>query len=125
MTELVIIVIVTAWASQYDPGVMEKVVANQQKWGRLPVAVLPDVDGFVAVSDCSRIGDVLYLRPTGQVNWEKYLIVDCAGSEATRDWMKVGNIVAEVDAQTAIRWGTVRMGARVEVGKRIRRFVAR
>lgn len=36
-------------ASQYSEGVMQTVIANRQRMGQLP-AVLPAVDGFIAVS---------------------------------------------------------------------------
>jgi len=81
---------------------------------------LPDVDGFVAVEDCSRIGDIVYVRFEGGL-WESFLIADCSGSRETSRWMDRNGIGFEVDYATAVRWDTVGYGADVEilVGQRI------
>ena len=42
--------IATGRASQYAPGVMERVVALRQDWGQLPDDVSA-YDGFIAVQD--------------------------------------------------------------------------
>lgn len=52
--------VVVGVASQYDPGVMRRVVETRQGGAvacPLP-RVLPAVDGFVAVRECGRIGEV-------------------------------------------------------------------
>lgn len=115
-----VIVVHTAIASQYAPGVMERVIRVRQQPGRtahtLP-AVLPDVDGYVAVMDCSRIGSVVLLRPVGASLWERFLVTDCAGiADGGRDWMLRNGIVAEIDHATAERWDVVGIGVHVEVG---------
>jgi len=122
MGELIVALYI-AWASQYSPGVMEQVVANRQSgkaWVSLPES-LPGVDGFAAVADCYRIGDIIYLRPVGTRRWERFLIADCArppGTDGSYEWMVRNGIVAEVDYPTAVRWDTVGRGIRVEVGMR-------
>lgn len=107
-----------AWVSQYDPGVMEGVIPRQQRYGNLP-ATLPIVDGFVAGSDCRDIGQLLWLRPVGAPTWEVFMIADCPHNFEVRHWMLLGDgtlpIIAEVDGQTAMRWGLPRRrGAKVE-----------
>jgi len=98
--------------SQYSPGIMEEVIWNRQYRERSLSLSLPQVDGFVAVRDCEDIGAVLWLRPEGQEEWERFLSVDCAHSEEVRAWMDGENpwdlpVGAEVDYATALRWDTV------------------
>jgi len=117
MSHFLIVVLLSGFASQYSRSTFERVIANRQKWGQLVDA--PKTDGYVAVEDCRRVGEVLYLRPVGG-EWERFLIADCAGGEATRQWMRRNRIVVEVDTETAKRWGFPEMrGIPVEAGKRI------
>lgn len=76
---------------------------------------LPAVAGYVAVEDCSRIGDIIFMRRLGDKGWRPYLISDCSGHRATSDWMLRNNICVEVDYQTAKRWETVGRAVDVEV----------
>jgi len=111
------LVLTMGMASQYAPGVMDEVVANRQRG--ITIADLPDplpsVDGFVAVEDCSEIGDIIWLRPEGQGAWESFLVADCSGDQRTSDWMARNNILVEVDYATALRWETVGYGIAVEM----------
>jgi hypothetical protein len=98
-------------ASQYGRGVMERVVKTRQAGltaYNLP-ATLPVVDGYIAVMNCNDIGQVW------SVNGEKMLASDCAGSQATRNWMAWNNIPIEVDYLTALRWNTVGRGKQAEI----------
>jgi len=101
-------IVAFGWASQYAPGVI------QQRYGHLP-AQLPEVAGYVAVVECDRLGELLYIRPEGSVVWELFLVTDCSGHAATTAWMRNNNIPVEVDHETARRWGTVGRGMRVEI----------
>lgn len=118
----IIVVVAMGLASQYAPGVMEQVVENRQEWGQLP-AILPRVDGYIAVVDCDALGEVWLLRPAGGLVWERFLVVDCAGPQLRPDgltggqWMERNGIIAEVGYPTAERWGTVGRGVMVERGK--------
>jgi hypothetical protein len=105
----------TGWASQYgNGGVMEATIEAQQDMGHIPQD-LSGYDGFVAVLDCARVGDTVYMRPSNQAVWERFMVVDCACSchPSTIAWMQDNNIIAEVDYQTAERWETVGSGIRV------------
>jgi hypothetical protein len=118
--------IVTGWASQYDPGVMQRTIAVRQS-GRTAYdlhADLPTVDGYVAVPDCSLIGTLIEVRPLGADEWELFLVADCASrsdrqsatdSRSGWQWMTTQNILVEVDYETAVRWDTVGRGIKVEV----------
>ena len=101
-------------ASQYDLGVMRRVVARQQRLGRLP-ADLRLFDGFIAVQRCSDVGKFYLLRPLGTEHWELFAAADCSGSVATTAWMVNGAILAEVGHETAVRWGTVGRGIEIEM----------
>jgi len=117
----IIVIVAVGVASQYHPGVMERVIAVRQTPGRtahtLPIP-LPPHDAVIAVSDCDEIGHIWLIRKQGGA-WERALVADCAGSEATRQWMKRGPVLFEVDGATAKRWGTAGRGSRAEVGRRV------
>ena len=93
-------------ASQYAPGVMQVVIRNRQLYGQLPETI-PKVSGYAAVYDCTRIGNTTY------INYKKFLIVDCAGDDTTRQWMTRNNIIAEIDYESATTWDTIGRGMRV------------
>jgi hypothetical protein len=112
MQFLLVLSILTGWASQYSPGIMQEVINNRQAWEQIPED-LSAYDGFVAVLDCAKIGDEVMLKPEHSSTWEKFLVVDCAGEDAV-DWMQSNNILVEVDYSTAKRWNTVGNGIRVE-----------
>ena len=97
-------------ASQYGPGVMEKVIRNRQAIKSLPIH-LPPVDGYIAVYDCAHIGSVW------RINNERFLVADCAGDAHTRWWMLWYGIDIEVDYKTAVRWHSVGAGREVTVCK--------
>lgn len=100
--------------SQYAPGVMERTVRIRQHPGRtaydLP-AILPDVDGFIAVADCSRIGQLATMTYAGVTS--RVLVVDCAGKTDKRksdglsgyQWMKNFGIVLEMNRDLAEKLG--------------------
>jgi hypothetical protein len=117
---LALSIVMTGWASQYAPGVMDKVVYNRQHLSTvlsIPQK-LPAVHGYVAGRYCSDIGGVVYLRPAGcdDCRFERFLVADCAGiADGGLSWMLRNNIVVEVDYATAVRWGTVGRGIQVEL----------
>ena len=110
----------TGWASQYAPGVMGRVVSRQQRLGRLPANV-EKFSGFIAVQQCSGVGNYYLLRPLGAEQWELFAAADCAGPHLREDgltgyqWMLYNNVLVEVDYETAKRWDTVGRGIKVEM----------
>jgi len=106
-------------ASQYDPGLMERVIANRQGYSQLP-ADLPAVDGYIAVVDCARLGEVWLVKPVGG-SWETMFVADCAGPHLRDDgmtggeWMLENNVLMEIDHQTALRWNTIGAGIQIKV----------
>lgn len=93
MSNTVIVILITAhivtgWASHYDQNVMDRVIATRQA-GHVRMTLpqeLPDVDGYIAVQDCSEIGNVWLLRVEGTQKWSSYLVADCAGGPSTVAW---------------------------------------
>lgn len=100
-------------ASFYARGKMEATVRVRQRLHDLP-RLLPAVRGYVAVLDCDRIGEIVYMRPLGAVTWSRFLVADCAGvSDGGAAWMRRGArvrgvhypILVETDWHTAQEWG--------------------
>jgi len=98
---------------------MEQVIHNQQNlYGRLPIPLADDYAGYVARPDCNDIGEIVWLRRTdSNDDWEKFLVVDCAGRDAYSDgvlWMTERNVLVELDYQTALRWDTIGRGIEID-----------
>ena len=125
---LVASLVVSGWASQYAPNVMERVVRTRQA-GRtahdLPLD-LSGIDGFVAIVDCDRIGEVVQIRAEGSREWESFLVSDCSGSAKVTDWMVRNGILVELDWPTVVRWnGQKGRGIRVEVKEELEDAIKR
>ena len=100
--------------SEYAPGVFERVVEVRQavRTAYSLRSELPEIDGFVAVRDCSAIGEVWRVWNSHTQELEKLLVADCAGPHiresdglSAREWMDQKNVVGEVDWETARRLG--------------------
>ena len=100
MKILVMVVIFTGIVSQYGPGRMESNLAVRQEGhtAYTPPQDLSPYDGFIAVNDCSDIGNVYYVRPLGCeiCSWERFLAVDCSGHVETTLWMNANDIFGEI-----------------------------
>lgn len=117
-----IALIMTGWASQYAPGVMESVLAVRSTPGRTSYTVPQDLsiyDGFVATRDCDRLGEELLIKPQDQSDYELFLVTDCSGHITTTQWMNRNNIIVEVDYNTAVRWDTIGRGIKIDVAKKL------
>jgi hypothetical protein len=114
----------TGTLSQYDRSPTEMVLDNRSVVGQTAYT-LPEnhagVSGYIAVYDCEWIGQVVTVSWANHV--ERLMVFDCAGDDETRQWMKRGNVIGEVDFYTARRWGMLRQGIQgatlcpAEVGK--------
>lgn len=84
---------------------------------------LPEVFGYVAVADCSKIGEMLYLRPKGGKIWYRFLIVDCASKIDRRisdglsgyQWMKQKGVIVELDYNSYLKFFGTRLKTRATV----------
>jgi hypothetical protein len=110
------------WLSGYAEYVMEWQVGYRIERGQAPAQAFDLYETFIAVADCSLIGDTWILRPVdataGRVGeWREALIVDCAGSAHTVAWMEDNRILAELDWKTWTDWQVYRneYGLGVEV----------
>ena len=115
---LIVIVLASGTASQYGGGVAERTIAVRQA---VPPRVsmplpqeLPETDGYLAVLECEHIGEVWWLRNVKTGDVRSFLVIDCSGHAATRNWMLRGNIIGEIDWQSALAWDTVGYGIEVE-----------
>ena len=86
----------------YPPGLFERVARVRVRQGYH----LPKTEGFAAVPDCSRIGQVIWVQ-VGQKR-ARVTVADCA---RPRDYkrLKARNTV-ELDYRTAVRLGVVKHG---------------
>lgn len=109
------------YLSAYADGMMHHQVVYRQGAGQAPHNAYELYDTFIAVSDCSLIGDVWFLRPVDEDGrkgeWVRALVVDCAGDIPTVEWLETNRILAEVDWQTWQEWQPFRgkRGLGVEV----------
>ena len=93
---------VNGWASAYDIGVMDATVAYRMEhgyWFTVPEYDWYHAAGYVAVNDCTRVGEMATLVDPGGREW-RVLVADCAGPGEGQgaDWMTTHNIIVELDA---------------------------
>lgn len=86
----------------YADGVFDEVYTNRITFGH--VQPCPQCIGLVAVLDRQYVGDLAYITRPGHAEEGPFLIADCA---AAKDLVRLQarGLVAEVDYQTAQRWG--------------------
>ena len=114
---LIVMVVASGAASQYANGVAERTIAVRQTPGRVSMPLpqeLPATDGYLASLECEHIGEVWWLRNVKTGDVRSFLVIDCSGHAATRNWMLRGNIIGEIDWQSALAWDTVGHGIEVE-----------
>jgi len=89
------------YASAYAPNVFEDVVRHRFAAGLWPTPPpwnwYYEVQGYVAGTDCARVGELATLYDAGGAAYT-VLYADCAGDAATLDWMLKNRIVVELDA---------------------------
>lgn len=112
-TFLLALLLTTGWASHYADGVMESTVEARVEMGHLPADL--DATCYVARPHPRDLGRTVWLRPDGG-RWTRCVVADCGGvADGGRQWMIENNILVEVDYETAVRWGSVGRGIRVEM----------
>jgi len=85
--------------SAYNEMPMKYTLKQRLEWNHITVEQVRHADVFLAVADCSRIGEYVHVRIDGN-DWQTGLIFDCAvqdNSDGTLDWMEQNNILAEID----------------------------
>jgi len=125
MIRLTFALLITGLTSRYSPGVMQATIAARIEMGQLSAHSVAAHDGYVAVLDCNRIGDTLWIMvndgrhwQTGELvdggRWQRVLVTDCArrdGADGARSWMADNGILTELDYYTAARYGFTHLGA--------------
>lgn len=100
------------WTSRYDPFIMDYQLEYHQLEAPCPGCA-------VAVSDCSKIGDYMLIRPLGTQQWVPVIVADCAGADALDEngisWMDAQNILVELSYELAERFGAVDGSIEIEV----------
>lgn len=118
-TALVLVLIASGWASQYAQGVERGPIYNRTT-GRATPAIRQDhdqFDGYAAARYPRDIDQVWLVCPEDPaLACRTLLVIDCAGvKDGALDWMLRGNVVLEMDYETAVAWDTVGRGLRVNV----------
>ena len=75
MTLVLAVLLASGEATRYDPGVMEQVVENRMGWGQ--VASGTDPARSIALLDCDRIGETVWLEAGGRLVGP-LTVADCA-----------------------------------------------
>lgn len=71
-------IIASGIATRYNPLVMDAVVENRARWKQIDPSV--EVEGYVALLDCDRLGDLVWLQaPDGRV-LGPVMVADCAAA---------------------------------------------
>lgn len=127
-TVLVLVLVASGWASQYAKGVELDPIYNRTT-GRATPAIRQDheqFDGYAAARYPEDIDTVWVVCPEDtKLECRTLLVIDCASSnDGTLDWMYAGNIVLEIDHNSAVAWDTVGYGIRVNVYEWVRKPVA-
>ncbi len=86
------------YASAYAPGVFREVVYHRLEnrlWRNIPPSRWIYADGYVAVMDCSRVGEMAVMV----VDEQRYdvLIADCAGADGPIDRFEKMGVILEMD----------------------------
>lgn len=99
---LLLAVVMTGSVTYYADGVFDEVYSNRLAFGH--VQACPECVGLIAVLDRQYVGDLAYVTRPGHVEEGPFLIADCAAAKDFARLQKRG-LVAEVDWETAQRWG--------------------
>ena len=92
---------ITGLITYYADGVMDEVYRNRLAWGH--VQPCAECIGMAAMLDRDHIGQQVWID--GPLGIEgPFLVVDC-GNAAHRKQQEARHLIAEVDYQTAMRWG--------------------
>ena len=101
----------TGYTSRYAPGVMGLQTAYHAAYDDTHIA--PCEGCAVAVSDCSRIGDIMLIRPIQKkpVAWIPVIVSDCGGKDSLdengKSWMDKANILVELSYSLAVKFGAL------------------
>ena len=114
MTKLITLALILAgiphqqgWASQYSANMMKPTIQARIDMGHITHKQVRMADVYVAVVDCSRLGEMGYISINGSMP-EIYLVTDCArrdDGDGAKSWMTENNILVEINHAAAVRHG--------------------
>ena len=97
-------VIASGVATRYAPGVMDEVVQNRARWGHIDPAV--PVKGYVALLDCDRLGELVWLgAPDGRVVGP-VMVADCAKAHH-REGLAGRGFAVDLSWELAVELGVI------------------
>lgn len=102
------VTIASGWCSHYNPGVMQATVEVRSSFRPNDIGYLAPsstAQGYIAVVDCARLGETVWVRFGDSAEWNQLQVSDCSGHESTTRWMRENNILGEVDYWMAARYG--------------------
>jgi len=98
------LLIATGLACRYDPGVMDTVEANRLRWNQ--VTPCPECLGRVALLDCGRLDERVWLTVPGQGIVGPVHVTDCAAAHHVPGLEERGFAV-DLEYDLAVRLGVV------------------
>ena len=114
MTKLITLALILAgiphqqgWASQYSANMMKPTIVARIDMEHITHKQVKMADVYVAVVDCSRLGEMGYISING-ASPEVYLVTDCArrdDGDGAKSWMTENNILVEINHAAAVRHG--------------------
>lgn len=69
-----------------------------------------DVDGFIAVMDCDRVGQYADITINGSSQWLRVRVFDCMGRNGDPSWWYDNNIIGEIGYPLAKQFNVVNKG---------------
>lgn len=101
-TVLTATLIASGLATSYAPDVMDEVVANRTRWGQLTPH--QDHEGYIALLDCDRIGEVVWLERGHQLI--PVMVADCAARH-DREALIGKGFAVDLSYELAERFGVI------------------
>jgi hypothetical protein len=95
---LTLIPIAEGKATRYNPGIMERVVANRVRWKQLDLSQAHA--GYIALADPQHLGKLAWIGwPDGRLTGP-YLVADC-GAQKDQDYLKAIGFAVDLSWELA------------------------
>jgi hypothetical protein len=91
-------------ATRYNPGVMDRVVANRVRWNHIDLSK-PHA-GYIALADADYIGEQAWIQwPDGRLTGP-YLVADC-GANRDQAYLKKIGFAVDLSWELAVKFGVI------------------